>query len=230
MTVRVAVVDPLPLFQQGVMTTLSSVGYEVEVPDDVLAWVSDGQHNVVLLTLESEQDWQLLEKLRDRSRTHTVIALVGEESAVLGVRALWAGARSVLLRGVTEEALRRAVAATLDGQAVMPASVAAELATGAAASARAFVARSTAHALTQEQLTWLRELAAGSTVAQLANQVGYSERAMFRLLQTLYKEMGVRTRIQAIIRAQEQGWLRDDAQGPNSSNATSTERNRPGRH
>ncbi|NRQ35402.1 response regulator transcription factor [Nonomuraea sp. NN258] len=215
------------------MTTLSSVGYEVEVPDDVLAWMSDGRQDVVLLTLESEQDWRLLEKLRDTSRTHLVIALIGEESAVLGLRALGAGARSVLLRGVSEEALRRAVAATLDGQAVMPASVAAELAagaTGAAASARAFAARSTAHALTREQLTWLRELAAGSTVARLADQVGYSERAMFRMLQILYKEMGVRSRIQAIVRAQEQGWLRDDAQGPNSSNASSTERSRPGRH
>ncbi|MGW3346424.1 hypothetical protein ACWDA3_24195 [Nonomuraea rubra] len=211
------------------MTTLSTEGYEVEVPDDVLTWVGDGQFSVVLLTLESEQDWQLLEKLRDMSTTHVVIALVGEESAVLGVRALWAGARSVLRRGATEETLRRTVEATLDGQAVMPASVAAELATGAAASARAFAARSPAHVLTQEQLSWLRELATGATVAQLANQVGYSERAMFRLLQTLYKDMGVRTRIQAIIRAQEQGWLRENGQATNSSNVLSTGRNRPGR-
>ncbi|SEU14237.1 helix-turn-helix domain-containing protein [Nonomuraea wenchangensis] len=45
------------------------------------------------------------------------------------------------------------------------------------------------------------------TVADLADRAGYSERAMFRLLQALYREIGVATRIQAIVRAQERGWL-----------------------
>ncbi|WP_220504417.1 response regulator transcription factor [Microbispora sp. H13382] len=90
----------------------------------------------------------------------------------------------------------------MDGQAVLPAAVSAALARGSIANNTASLS------LTPEQLSWLRQLAAGATVAQLAEQAGYSERAMFRLLQSLYKELGVRTRIEAIIRAQEQGWLR----------------------
>jgi DNA-binding NarL/FixJ family response regulator len=57
------------------------------------------------------------------------------------------------------------------------------------------------------QLVWLRQLAAGTTVANLAQQVGYSERAMFRMLQALYRQMGTPNRIEAILLAQSRGWL-----------------------
>jgi DNA-binding NarL/FixJ family response regulator len=198
--VHIAVVDPLPMYQQGVAAVLSAAGHTVETPADVLEWVRRGQQAVVLLTLECEQDWELLEHLRDPAATHVVIAVIEEESVVQGVRAVRAGAQSVLLRRVTVGALRRTVEATIDGQAVMPAAVAAALGPGAPDAAQRFPS--------PEQRSWLRQLADGSTVAQLAGQVGYSEREMFRLLQSLYKKMGVRTRIQAIIRAQDQGWLR----------------------
>ncbi|AQZ63306.1 two component transcriptional regulator, LuxR family [[Actinomadura] parvosata subsp. kistnae] len=202
MVVHVAVVDPLPMYRQGVASVLSAAGHAVDTPADVLAWVRHGPHRVVLLTLESEQDWDLLRRLRDADGTHAVIALVGEDSAVLGVRAVRTGARSVLPRGVTPGTLRRTVEATLDGQAVLPADVAAALASGAHSTGEG------AAAPEPQQLSWLRQLADGVTVAQLARRAGYSERAMFRLLQELYRDMGVRTRIQAIVRAQEEGWLR----------------------
>jgi DNA-binding CsgD family transcriptional regulator len=53
----------------------------------------------------------------------------------------------------------------------------------------------------------LRQLAAGATVAQLADRAGYSERAMFRLLHALYRQLGARSRIEAILHAQTSGWL-----------------------
>ena len=58
------------------------------------------------------------------------------------------------------------------------------------------------------QTTSKSRRAGGSTVAALANQAGYSERAMFRLLHGLYQRLGVRTRTEALIRAHERGWLR----------------------
>ena len=94
--------------------------------------------------------------------------------------------------------LRLTVEATVGGQAVMPAAVAAVLAEPQAVSARG---------PSVDQLSWLRQLANGATVVQLADRAGYSERAMFRLLRSLYRQMGVRTRLQAIMRAQEAGWL-----------------------
>lgn len=186
---------------------MSSAGHTVESPADVVAWAGVVGRGVVLLTLEAEQDWELLQRLRDHAPALAVIALTTEESTVLGVRAVRAGARSVLPRQVTAQALRRTVEATSDGQAVVPAEVVTALASGTAGT-DARPREAGPPVVDPERMSWLRQLADGSTVAQLAGRVGYSERAMFRMLQALYKEMGVRTRIQAIVLAQEQGWLR----------------------
>src|SRR5258707_106441 len=99
---------------------------------------------------------------------------------VLAVRA---GVPCVLPRQASPEVLRRAVAAAIDGQAVLPVSVVAGLAAGAGLPAGSVPS--------DDKLAWLRALAAGVTVAQLAEQVGYSERAMFRLLKSLYRDLGV---------------------------------------
>ncbi len=200
--VHIAVVDPLPMFRQGVGAVLSAAGYAVDDPADLLAWVGRVSTALVLLTLDLEGDWRLLERLRsDRSRA-MVIALVEGDGTTRGVRAVRVGARSVLPRQVTAPVLRRTVDATLDGHAVLPAEVAAVL----AASSSADVDGRTA--LSEQQLQWLRSLAAGKTVSRLADDAGYSERAMYRVLQALYQQMGVKGRMQAIMQAQALGWLR----------------------
>jgi len=196
--VRIAVVDPLPLFRTGVATVLEASGHEVDAPTEVVGWVRRRASTLVLLTLRSEHDWVLLEQLCAVGGAQLVIALLDDESPVVGARAVRIGARSVLPRDVSMTTLLRTVEATISGQAVMPASVAATLADDPRGGERAPSA---------EQLSWLRQLASGTTVAQLAEQAGYSERAMFRLLQALYRQMGVATRLQAIMRAKEAGWF-----------------------
>ncbi|GAA1619078.1 response regulator transcription factor [Actinoplanes couchii] len=196
MTVHVAVLDPLPMYQQGVATALSEIGHIVETPENPLAWVRRSPGAVVLLTLIVHGDWELLSRLRLERSPHAVIAIVEDDVVALGVRAVRAGARSVIPRHVTDETLRRTIEATLDGQAVLPAKVAAALASGEQ------------HPVPPaERLEWLHQLAEGATVAQLAQRAGYSERAMFRLLQALYQEIGVRTRLEAIMQARDRGWL-----------------------
>lgn len=200
MAIRIAVVDPLPLFRQGVAAALQAVGHAVEAPPDVLAWARHRTAGLVLLTVSSEAEWELLDRLcAQTDSSQPVIALVDKESAVVGARALKAGARSVISRDATAETLRRTVEATIDGQAVMPAAVADALVSGV----HAFVENQPS----TEQLSWLRDLSNGVTVAQLADRAGYSERAMFRLLNALYRQIGVHNRLQAIMRAQESGWL-----------------------
>ncbi|MEU4743846.1 DNA-binding response regulator, partial [Actinosynnema sp. NPDC023658] len=128
-----------------------------------------------------------------------VIALLDVESVVLGARAVRFGARAVLPRDVAADTLLQTVEATISGQAVMPAAVAAALAASARADEQPI--------LSADQMSWLRQLAAGSTVPAVAARAGYSERAMYRLLQAVYRQIGVRTRLEAIMRAQESGWL-----------------------
>ena len=205
---RLAVIDPLPMYRQGVVTVLSAAGHVVDTPDDLLAWLRQGQNGLVLLTLDTSRSWEALRRLRAGTDEYLVIAMLADESAAAGAKAVRAGARSVLPRGTSAAVLTRTVEATAGGQAVLPAEVVAALLTGVASGDGG------ESALTVEQRVWLRHLADGMTVARLAEQVGYSERAMFRLLQALYRRLGARTRIQAIVRAQEQGWLAQDVGDP----------------
>lgn len=183
------------MFRHGAEAVLSTAGHAVDAPGDVLAWARHRRDGVVLLSLLTDTDWELLERLSDES---VVVALLDGGPPADGARAVWAGAAGVVPRGATAQALLRAVEATADGQAVLPAAVVTALATGPPAPPPM---------LTPVQLSWLRQLSTGSTVAQLAGRAGYSEREMFRLLKALYREMGVDDRIRAILRAQEFGWL-----------------------
>ncbi|GLZ06258.1 hypothetical protein Acsp03_37240 [Actinomadura sp. NBRC 104412] len=198
MAVRIAVVDPLPMFRRGVAAVLAADGHTVETPADVVAWSRRWEGALVLLTVVSERDWEMLGRLGAVEGGGSVITLMDDASAVAGARAVRAGARSVLPRDVPDATLRRAVAATIDGQAVLPAAVPVALAADP---------RSAERIPSADQVSWLRRLAAGSTVAQLADEAGYSERAMFRLLQSPYRQIGVETRLQAIMRAKEAGWF-----------------------
>lgn len=63
--------------------------------------------------------------------------------------------------------------------------------------------------LTAEEVAWLMALSRGTTVARLADDVGFSERAMFRRLADLYARIGVAGRTEAIVMAERHGLLRD---------------------
>jgi hypothetical protein len=63
--------------------------------------------------------------------------------------------------------------------------------------------------VTTVEIGWLQRLADGITVAELAKQASYSEREMFRLLQRLYRRMGTRTRVAAIVKAARTGLLNE---------------------
>ena len=198
-TARVAVVDPLPLYREGVANVLAAAGHRAETPADVVGWATRRTSALVLLTLAGEPEWLLLARLRAACVTVPLIALVEATSAAQGVRAVRGGARSVLPRNTAGDVLRRTVAATMDGQAVVPMEVLVLLAADAPAEHD--------HAVSAERIGWLRQLASGRTVGELAGRVGYSERAMFRLLTALYQDLGVRSRIEAIMLARDRGWI-----------------------
>jgi DNA-binding CsgD family transcriptional regulator len=45
------------------------------------------------------------------------------------------------------------------------------------------------------------------SIAELAQTIGYSERAMYRLLKGLYTTIGVRNRTEALLKASQGGWI-----------------------
>ena len=201
MTVRIAVSDPLPMFQRGIMATLGDAGFHPEAPQDLLAWARQDPRRVLLLTMQSSSDWALLTELRDAGPDLLVIAVLTDTSTAACVRALLAGAVAVVARDAPPESVKQVFEAVVAGTSPLPVGVVRAL-----ASSREPQEERSATPSARE-IEWLRTLAEGATVSQLADRFGYSERAMFRLLRGLYQHMQVGSRTEALMRAQERGWL-----------------------
>lgn len=198
MTVEIAVVDPLPMFAHGVVQMLTAAGLSAEAPAEALAWVKSRESAVVVMTATANHDWDTIDRLI--AGQHRILVLLDDPNGALGARGIRTGARAVLSRAAGAQTLLRTIEAVVDGQVIMPVAVAAEIASVSTGSPGG--------GLTTDQISWLDDLAAGVTVAQLADRVGYSERAMFRLLQDVYRRLGAANRLQAIMKAQQQGLLR----------------------
>ena len=200
MHVQIAIWDPLPVFRQGLMAILRDAGPISETPDDLLAWARNDVPKVVVLTLGSPQDWTVLAELRRVDPAIAIIAILEEDGVDAHVRALSAGAVAVLPRAATSDRIREAFDAAIRGKAVVPVDVLRALITGRLPEPEPDVPSET-------EREWLRMLAQGVTVSQVADHAGYSERMMFRLLRALYAKLGAANRTQALINARDSGWL-----------------------
>jgi DNA-binding NarL/FixJ family response regulator len=201
MSVRIAVLDPLPMYRRGLMTVLGEAGLLAESPGDLVAWSQQEARSVIFLTLQADSDWQLLTELRQARSDSLVVAVLDEVSTAAYVRALSGGATVAVPRDASPQQLRQVFEQAVLGMALLPIHVVQALTTSRRQPA------DDGRAPTTRELDWLRELARGVTVGRLAEQSGYSERAMFRLLHDLYRRLGVSTRTEALIRASEKGWL-----------------------
>lgn len=201
MSVQIAISDPLPIFRHGLKAALGSAVFDTAAASDLLAWSQDAQPRLVFLTLQSTEDWSLLVELQRTAATVTVVAVLTDLSTTTWVRAILSGAAAVVPRDAPPATMRRVFEAAMEGESLLPFDVVRAL-----ASVREPAASDQDH-LAPREIEWLRDLAGGATVAQIAERAGYSERAMFRLLRDLYMRMRVKTRTEALIRAKERGWL-----------------------
>ena len=200
MPICVAVSDPLPIYRQGMLATLAAAGFAVEAAGDLLDWAQQEQRLVVMLTLWTPADWAVLERFRDKRPAVVVVAVLPDADPHAYVRAVAAGATSAVPRDAAPETVRRVVEDVFRGISSLPSEAVAAL-------AAPHERPTDIPEPSPPERDWLRELAAGATVAQLAERSGYSERAMFRLLRELYARLGVRNRTEALMLAQRRGWL-----------------------
>ncbi|NMO57747.1 response regulator transcription factor [Actinoplanes sp. TBRC 11911] len=201
MFIRIAVFDPLPVYRRGVLAILGDAGFDADTPDDLLAWLRSEERRLVLLTMVSPEDWELLTEIR-RARAGTeVLALLDEPSVAGYLRALSAGAVGAVPRNAPPRLLRNAFDSATQGRSILPVEVVRALSAGTAAAAPA------AGQPSSRELDWLRELARGVTIARLAEQAGYSERMMFRLLRSTYGKLNAASRTEALMTARARGLL-----------------------
>jgi DNA-binding NarL/FixJ family response regulator len=200
MTVRVAVVDRVPMYARGLAATIEDHGGVAEVPADLLAWARRPGAVLVFLALADDADWQTLAALVGVRPDAVVVAVVAALDADVVVRAVTAGARGFLSRDDGAATVGAVLRAALHGQSLISAEVLGALVSRS-------VSEPARRLLSDDEIGWLRRLADGITVAHLAAQAGYSERMMFRLLAGVYARLGVDSRTKALIRARDEGWL-----------------------
>jgi DNA-binding NarL/FixJ family response regulator len=151
----------------------------------------------LVLAVRREADWRTLEEHCARQDAGPVVALLPALSPLCVERALAAGAAGVSEIGAGGEELIKVILAALQGQTLLPGSIARQVGKDAARG----------RPVSAAEVEWLRALARGLTVSKLANDVGYSEREMYRHLSGLYSRLGVRGRTQALLCAERLGLL-----------------------
>ena len=172
----------------------------MEAPSDLVGWVRTRARSIVVITLAGGPDWLLLSDIAGIGGDAFIVALLPEQDGVLGSQAVRAGAHSCSdgmrrqtgCRGSSKLG-RRAGSASINVVRELDCDV--ERSSPPTDPTTALVAT---HARGRRHSYPLAELE------------GYSERAMYRMLQRLYAQIEVKTRTEALIRAQMLGWLAAD--------------------
>jgi len=162
----------------------------VDIAEDHLYdWVSGGGR--VVVGIDTELDVKLVVDLRHESPDAVLITII--ETADLACAALRAGANASI--PIEADALGVVLALrAADAQlTLLPQQLGLELASRSAAESMVD--------LSDAEVRWLTMLGNGATVAEVADEAGYSSREMFRLLGACYRKLGAETRIGGLLRA-----------------------------
>jgi DNA-binding NarL/FixJ family response regulator len=201
MIIRAAVWDSLPLFCYGLLALLSAAGFDGDVPDDLVSWAGDAGAKILLMTLATPEDWELLGALRPGRSDLAIVALLAHPGLTSHLRAINAGAITAIPRCAAPSLVLRAFEAAVEGRCLLPADAVRAITAGVPHGGVRSISPS------EQEINWLRQLAHGSSVADLAECAGYSERMMFRYLRALYVKLQAPNRTVALIRASAEGWL-----------------------
>lgn len=197
-SLRVAVHDPSPAYRRGLELALRDAGLVVEHPEDPRCWGREPGLRVVVSTCTSVNDLDQLAALHVAKPDLPIIAVLVDPSPA-SYRGALARGLSAVERDAPLDCIVDAVRAAASQRTVLPNSVARALARGTVPTEQSRIRG--------DQQAWLRQLAAGATVKQLAAAVGYSERAMHRHLQRLYRQLDAGNRTDALLQAMRMGMI-----------------------
>jgi DNA-binding NarL/FixJ family response regulator len=193
--VPVAVADQVPAYRRGLVRALAEAGFEAEETEEIDAWIAQAGRRGLVFTVTGHEDSAVVTKCRVAAPDLVVVALLREPTTDMYLELLQAGAAGVAPWDAALETLVKVVQCAVENHCMLPVSVAQAMA------ARVSVVASEMSSIRPFEAEWLQIMANGATVAQLAQAVGYSERAMFRMLHDLYARMGVRNRTEALMKA-----------------------------
>jgi DNA-binding NarL/FixJ family response regulator len=199
-TLPLVIIDPAACYRSGLSSALRKAGFSATEFADPREWAGSAGRRVMLCTIRAPDDWKKFRALRELNAELLLVALLVDPTPDAYAEALRSGAVAAVAWEAVPEAIVKVLVAALAGDTLIPAGVAKAL-------AAKVPAVEDPDSVTHEELTWLRILADGGTVHDLAQEVGYSERAFYRMLHALYGRMGVSNRTEAILQASQRGLL-----------------------
>jgi DNA-binding NarL/FixJ family response regulator len=146
-----------------------------------------------------------IRRFREEHPQIPVVAVLAELTVSTYASAVHVGATAALGEQESAEELVLVLKTALQGRAAVPERLVRAMA------ARIPISPKSESWLEPGQDEWLRHLSRGEPISELADNIGYSEREMFRMLHDLYVRIGVRNRTEAIIWATRHGVLDEEA-------------------
>lgn len=198
----VAVIESAATYRRGLEAALAAADFRLEMPSQPVAWAAEASDRVVIVTIRDQSSCDLIEAVAGSGGK--CVALLPEANLEMYSHALRHGAVAAADWNDEPEAIVEVVNAAVRGRALIPIDVVHSMAKRTMS----------IHAplIEAEEVGWLKALAGGASVVDLADEVGYSERSMFRRLHDLYGRLGVQTRTAALIEAERLGLLELDPQ------------------
>ncbi len=211
---RVAVVDDQPMMRAAFRTILEAAGHDVVAEagngDEALAVVDEHEPSVVLMDVRMPgRDGLSATAAILRRHPHVrVIVLTTFDLDEYVTGALDAGASGFLLKNARPEELVTAVERVADGDAVLDPTVTRRLIDhlGVAAGAAAHAADPDIDRLTEREKDVLALICEGCTNAEIADRLVVGPATSKTHVSRVITKLGVRDRVQAVIRAYETGF------------------------
>jgi len=194
MVAVIAVVETAASYRRGLEAALTEAGFTTTS--------EPGDADAVLLALKVPEGCEAADALVAAGKV--VVALLPDPSPAGHAHAFEHGAASATAWDADPAEIVAALTHAIEGWSRLP------VATAAALAAEWPGAHTPRPDITDEEIGWLADLAAGETVARIADEIGYSERAMFRRLHEVYERLGVSGRTEAIVAVERLGLFAGD--------------------
>ena len=188
---------PAP-YREGLASPLRAGGFDLTNPDDLDTWAGTSDEKAVLVLIQEEGDWSMLDELKQLSQV-AVVALIPDHDIHSYLRALASGADGVVSANTSSELITHVLQAAVAGETVLPTEAARQLASLANSQ------QISPGTLTAEETALIHHLAEGMTIGEMARSRHLSERTVRRRLQSAYLKLGATNRSQAIARAARYG-------------------------
>lgn len=200
-TSRIGVIGGSAVWRRGIAAVLEEAGHAAVPVADVASWEPGRDGTAILVHVEDAAGLDEVAALHDE-HPHVPIAVSVPDLGVAEFAAvIKAGGHAAIDEDDPVETVVAVVEHAIEGRSSVPPRIVGALA------ARVAAGFGEPLQVSDEDAARLRALAGGTTVAQLAEDSGFSEREMFRMLGELYTKVGAKSRTEAILWAERYGIL-----------------------